>query len=152
LFLFEEGTVLGLPLMIRFPNQLLGDHCQIGSASDPLELRHHSGKSGNLKGSLTGLDPSASQMAMSSSTGKNTAVLSRTLKKRCAEAQLSLGTVPDAPPVRKHRFKVLDRRVAPVGFWPRWRQAALSGQETGTGTATAAAMPANKLDQGESSR
>lgn len=48
--LFEEGTVLGLPLKIRLENELLGDHCYVGSDAKPIELKYTSGKSGALKG------------------------------------------------------------------------------------------------------
>jgi hypothetical protein len=50
--LFEEGTVLGLPLKIRLQNQLLGEHCQVGSDAEPLKLKYTSGPSGSLHGAV----------------------------------------------------------------------------------------------------
>jgi hypothetical protein len=48
--LVQEGTALGLPLKIRLENQLLGDHCYVGTDSDPLQLKYTTGHSGSLQG------------------------------------------------------------------------------------------------------
>lgn len=48
--LLEEGTALGLPTKIRLKAKTLGSHCYVGSASEPLNLKYTSGRSGALKG------------------------------------------------------------------------------------------------------
>jgi hypothetical protein len=48
--LLEEGIALGLPLKIKLENQILGLHCYVGSAAEPLELKYTTGRSGALRG------------------------------------------------------------------------------------------------------
>jgi hypothetical protein len=47
----EERTALGLPLKVKLENQILGSHCYVGSAAEPLELKYTTGRNGSLKGS-----------------------------------------------------------------------------------------------------
>lgn len=48
--LLEEGTALGLPVKIKMKGKVLGSACYVGSASEPLELKYTTGRSGALKG------------------------------------------------------------------------------------------------------
>jgi hypothetical protein len=48
--LLEEGTTLGLPLKIKLKGRVLGSHCYVGSASEPLDLKYTTGRSGTLNG------------------------------------------------------------------------------------------------------
>jgi hypothetical protein len=49
--LLEEGTALGLPVKIKLKGKVLGSHCYVGSASEPLQLKYTTGPSGALNGS-----------------------------------------------------------------------------------------------------
>jgi hypothetical protein len=49
-FLFESGTALGLPVVIKLSNAILGSNCYVGSTLSPLQLELTTGISGARTG------------------------------------------------------------------------------------------------------
>lgn len=49
-FLFETGTALGLPVVIKLSNAILGSNCYVGSTLSPLQLELATGNSGSSSG------------------------------------------------------------------------------------------------------
>jgi hypothetical protein len=48
----EEGTGFGLPIQIKLTNAFLGDHCYLGSNSNPIDVELTTGQSGALHGAV----------------------------------------------------------------------------------------------------